>query len=604
MPSFDNPFTVQSPEDLPAEEVVALFVPVFGDFPKVPRMGHVFLHGPRGSGKSMIFRYLQPDCQLLVNGKSRLSDLEHYSVYVPLKNCDLKITELRRLEGQHASVILNEHFMVLYIATKAFASLSTGALDNLSNGDVNATRSYCESTFVSLLRRCGLSDGDVSFEGCATARGYILRLQEICERLFGEVRSYLRKLAFTKEPMPFNGPLCGYLDFLLPALKALNALPFMPGPDKPVFLLVDDADNLNLTQTKILNSWVSSRTSSVISIKVSTQMQYKTYHTVTGQTIDTPHDYSEVNISTVYTAGGKAKYRERVGEVVSKRLKLFSISASPEEFFPCDDEQEARIREIADKYKLQWEESGRGYRPVDDAYRYARPDYIRSLAGPAKSSYTYSYAGFDQLVHISSGVIRYFLEAAAQMYSTVRSHESTYKVGRIPPGIQNDVVRDQANAFLFEDLEKIRDDAAEEAPEEAVVSGLHRLIRSLGGLFREILLSSRSERRVFSVAFLDAPSERLREAFKLGIRYGYFHVSTIGNKEGTGRTRLYILSRRLAPLFTLDPTSFAGYLFMRSSLLENALQQDPDSFLRTMEKRIRGPGADDVLEERQLKLFD
>ncbi len=70
-PALSNPFTVQTPEDIPAEEAYGLFVPVFGDFPKIPGTGHVFVNGPRGCGKSMIFRYLQPDCQLIAKNTAR-----------------------------------------------------------------------------------------------------------------------------------------------------------------------------------------------------------------------------------------------------------------------------------------------------------------------------------------------------------------------------------------------------------------------------------------------------------------------------------------------------------------------------------------------------
>ncbi len=166
------------------------------------------------------------------------------------------------------------------------------------------------------------------------------------------------------------------------------------------------------------------------------------------------------------------------------------------------------------------------------------------------------------------------------------------------------VLRRQAEEFLFDDLEKLRDDESTDASDEAVVTRLNRLVRSLGGVFRHILLSDRSERRVFSIAFVDEPSSELRQALDLGKRYGYFHESTIGNKDGTGRTRLYILSRRLAPLFNLDPTSFAGYLFVRGSLLDEAMA-NPDVFVRAMEKRISRPSQDeDALEERQLSLLE
>ena len=62
-----NPFSVQTPEDISAKEAYDLFVDVFTDFYQIPNQGHTFVHGPRGSGKSMMFRYMMPDCQALKN---------------------------------------------------------------------------------------------------------------------------------------------------------------------------------------------------------------------------------------------------------------------------------------------------------------------------------------------------------------------------------------------------------------------------------------------------------------------------------------------------------------------------------------------------------
>jgi hypothetical protein len=602
MDSLVNPFTVQTPEDIPAKEVLALFVDVFTDFPKILGDGHVFLNGPRGSGKSMILRYLQPDCQLLHKPASQLKELEFFAAYAPLKNCDLKLTELRRLEGQHASVILNEHFMVMYIAVKTFASLAELMCSDTDPAHLAAAQAYGADVFWGLLAKCGYDKPVKAFSECHSVGECCRVIADTCESLFHEVISYLRHLDFRKEVLPFYGPLCGYLDMLCPLLKTLGRLPFMPGPGKPIYLLIDDADNLNVTQTRILNSWVSSRTSRFVSIKIATQMHYRTFRTVTGQTIDTPHDYTEVNISTVYTSS-KRRYKERVREIVRNRLRYCGIvDTDPEDFFPPDAVQEQKVQAIAERHRRAWSESGRGYRPDDDALRYARPDYMKELAGTTSS--TYSYSGFEQLVHVSSGIIRYFLEAAAEMFSEMQAEYRGAPIASIRPEIQNRVVRKQADEFLFDDLEKLRDDESADSPDEAIVTRLNSLVRALGGVFWQILLSNRSERRVFSVALSDDPSGELREVLRLGMRYGYFHESSIGNKEGTGRTRLYILSRRLAPHFNLDPTSFAGYFFLKSSQLVEAMR-NPETFIRGMEKRIYNPsGSAESLEERQLKLFE
>jgi hypothetical protein len=234
MPSFDNPFTVQTPEAVPAKEAVELFVPMFGDFQKVTHPGHIFLHGPRGSGKSMIFRYMQPDCQMLLKGVDKIHSIDYLAVYVPLKNCDLKITELARLEGQHASVILNEHFMVMYIATKIAANLLELPFGDQSPAAISETQSVYQEFFLAPLVSMGHKAPALP-EG-ATVRKYFESLRTITETLYTDVTTYLRRIAFSEVAVPFNGPLCGYLDFLLPLLDAIRQLSYMPKGHPPFFV--------------------------------------------------------------------------------------------------------------------------------------------------------------------------------------------------------------------------------------------------------------------------------------------------------------------------------------------------------------------------------
>jgi len=594
---MDNPFTVTTPEGMSAEDVVQLFVPVFSDFPKIPRPGHVFLHGPRGSGKSMMFRYLQPDCQCLAN-KKVLKDLPFYSIYVPVKNTYLNLTELRRLEDQHGSTVLNEHFMTMFIADKTFDFLAKQSFLKSDEIVLDNTKKFATEIFLNLLKDCGWTEEDeYSFE-TTTVQSCFETISDICNRLYKQILTYLKQLSFRVDAVTYSGPLCGYLDFLYPLFCELKKLPFMP--DGVIYLLIDDADNLNLTQTKVLNSWVASRTSSNVSIKISTQFQYKTYRTITNHTIDTPHDYAEVNISTIYTASRKDMYRERVGNIINKRLTLAKINATHEEFFPPDEKQEKKIREIEKEILKNWDKEGRGSRPGDDVTRYARPDYMKSLAGTRKSSYNYSYAGFNQLVNISSGIVRHFLEAAALMYGEVQARAGGKPIRYIPPAIQTKVIRSLSDDFFFLEFEKKQEDQDIEETEKDSFKALRNLIEALGGTFRHILLSDRSERRVFSIAFSDSPSEEIQNVLKLGQRLGYFHVSAIGNKEGTGRTQLYVLSRMLAPHYNLDPNSFAGYLFVTSDRIYEALHK-PATLLR----RIGKDGLAQTFEEpRQLIMFE
>ncbi len=593
---FLNPFAVQTPEDIEAADVVSLFVEEFTDFHKIPKIGHTFLNGSRGSGKSMIFRYLEPDCQCIALKKA-VNKLPFLGIYVPIKNTDLKLTELARLENMNANLILNEHFMTAYIAIKVLSALKKApVVDDSDRSFAAALKDFCARTFLKLLRRAGWHEPPPDVPESSGFYDCLDIMIDLLERIYYEVIAYLRQVAFADSPISYSGPLFGYLDFLSPVINGLKKLPFMP--KGPIFLMIDDADNLNLTQTMILNSWVSYRTSAEISLKISTQMNYKTFRTFSNHRIDTPHDYSEVNFADIYTSQ-KNRYRERVWEIIKKRLAVHKIDVSPEDFFPRDKEQEEKIQQIANDLRAKWETEGRGNRPSDDVLRYARPTFMASLAGASKSAASYSYAGFEQLTHISSGVVRFFLEPASLMFGAQRSRNKRKPVTFISPSIQNSIITEQAEHFLVSEFDKIIKDEVCQGVEPNLLKKLRNIIHALGGVFRYILLSDASERRVFSIAFSDGPDDEVRQVLDLGYRYGYFHRATIGNKEGTGRTLLYILSRRLAPFFKLDPTSFAGYKFVTNAVIREAMA-NPKSFLNKMESRR----IEEYLNDPQRNLFE
>lgn len=600
-----NPFSVKTPEDLEAAEALRLFVDVFTDFYKIREPGHSMLNGPRGSGKSMMFRFLQPDCQLLARN-STFQDLPFLGVLVSIKNTDLKLTELQRLEDRHAAAVLNEHFLCMYVASRVFLTLSRAPIEggSVARKEVGEVLRH---QFYGVLERSGWQRGrreSKDPDSTSDASHLFNAAKALCDRLYAEVINYVKRLAFEATSLPpYTGALCGYLDFLYPLLEALREMSFMP--KKPIYLLMDDADYLNLSQTMVLNSWISTRTGRTVSLKVSTQLKYKTYSTLGGMRISSPHDYSEVNISDIYTSH-RGKYLGRVEEIVRKRLLLAGFEKSPREFFPRDEEQEGRIATIEEQLRADWPQKGRGFRASDDVVRYARPIFISRLKGRRKAGSTYSYAGFEQLVHISSGLIRYFLEPAALMYSEEEALAGGGEVGFIRPRIQNEVIRAVADELMMSEFDRIfADDQIDLGPgtgevdRELMKQSLHNLIKSLGGVFHQKLLSQDSERRVFSVAFSDRPDPDLMQVFQLGIEFGYFQRSSIGNKDGTGRTPLYVLTRRLAPHFTLDPTGFAGYLFVTNERMWEAVR-DPNAFLRKVKKR----GVKHMFEERQLRLFD
>jgi len=573
---INNPFSVVSPEALSPKDIANLFVDVFTDFPRVQDIGHTFIHGARGSGKSMLLRYLEPAVQIEAKQVENILGLKYLAIHVPIKKESLNVTELARLD-RTPSLFFSEHMMLMHICNRVFNALASISDDK---NDTVELRDIYEKTFCFLLKLSGGTPEEIGqpIDDYSVKQLFEL-MGSICITEFHKATQYLKRLSLTNDSVPYSGALCGYLDFFIPIVEKLHSLKFLP--NAPIFLMVDDADNLSLEMQEVLNSWVSCRTTDYLCLKVTTQRGYKTYRTPDGKIVESPHDYHDVYIDTVYTSKNRQHhYYNRIEEIVKKRLKLAGIHSSPTQFFPVNEKQGSQInaikRELIEKHNKG---EGKGYRSSDDSTRYARPEYMRRLAGKSKSSFTYSYAGFRSLVDLSSGTIRHFLEPVANMFSTFVSQtkpSTVSDVTDIPVAIQDKEIMDWSKSFLLEEFDKIK--ASEKSSSNSIK--LFNLLQAIGGVFRERLLDKdASERRYISIMVSGAMSDELAEIFQLGVQWGYLQKSTIGAKEKVGRRDQYVLSRRLAPVFKLDPSGYAAYLSVTSSALELACS-NPVKFIK------------------------
>lgn len=564
-----NPFSVKTPESLSSNDIVDLFVDVYNDFSSIQDAGHTFVHGARGTGKSMMLRYLEPQVQLIAGKADCLENLPFLAVHVPIKVAVLNLPEMDRLHGLAYSSMA-EHMLLMHISSRIFSTLSN--LDSLAEEELTRIR----DALLELLTEAG-SSADISLVN--NCLGFV----SLFDAEFRKCIQYIRRLAFSSEPVGYDGALCGFSDFLIPLVKRLRSLKSFP--TGPVFIMLDDADNLSLEMQQIINSWVACRTTKDLCLKISTQMRYRTWRTTSGQLIEAPHDYSEVNINTIYTSDIE-NYRSRVESIVRKRLTVAGIGSTPYDFFPVNTDQEEAIALIGKELSARWNQGeGRGHRASDDVVRYARPNYMKQLYD-ARSSATYSYAGFKNLVDLSSGIVRWFLEPAARMYNEAVSSDEP--LDHIGVGTQDKVIRSWSEDFLLSEFEKLRDDESTQdsnfEASNSEVDKLYTLICSLGALFRERLLDdSLSERRIFSIMIKPSVPPDIRSVLRLGIEWGYFHESTIGSKEGLGRNRLIILSRRLAAYFKLDPSGYAGYVQVTEDDLRLACDNTA-AFLRSRGK--------------------
>lgn len=568
-----NPFSVKTPETLKPKDIASLFVDVFSDFPRLLDPEHTFLHGARGTGKSMMLRYLEPQVQIAANKVKTASELPYYAVHIPIKSPSYALSELERLDGA-PYWLLAEHFMICNVALRVLHSIKS-----VSETIEDINKKEFEALYLEFLDITSQKD-DVSTLG--SSRDAIFFLDSMRAILNGErsnAKKYMAQLTFSQELHPYKNALFGYEDFFLPFIRSIKSLQITP--DAPIFLMIDDADNLPLRMQKILNNWVSYRTTNDVCLKISTQQRYRTWRTMQGVLIERAHDFSEINISAVYTSKHSSHYYDRVEKIVRRRLEIGQVECDdPLVFFPENEEQKKKIERIKKRLSEAWEKGdGVSSRKSDDLTRYTVSEYMKELTKFKKTN-TYSYAGFKSLVDISSGMIRYFLEPASRMYAEVIATGNYTDITHIPNKIQDQVIYRWSEEYVLEEFEKLRqDENTEHVEARNKVDKLRNLISALGQCFQRKLLSDDSERRFLSFMITRPLSPDVQDVIDLAVEWGYLNIKSIARKEGAGRNILYTLNRRLAPYFKLDPSGYAAHMSLTPEHLNIAIK-DPQKFIR------------------------
>ena len=561
------------------------------DFPRLKELGNTFIHGARGTGKSMLLRSLEPRVMILQEKAAHLKDLPFVAVHVPLRTTDFGAPEFNRFKGYAVNAI-GEHLLTMHIVLRVAQLLNSFSAE-ISQASALAFRDRFESLFR-------IAGGSVAQETEVTPLGTgspFREVAEICEKDIFEVRQYLVRKPFRSADPDYIGALAGFLDLLVPLAREVKSLDGLP--NVPLFVMLDDADNLPIPLQRVLNSWVSTRSTGDICLKVTTQLAYATMRTLDNRIIESPHDYAEVNLTALYTASFDT-YSRRIEEIVTKRLQNAEIKSTVDEFFPFDVGQQERLKTIADEIRAEHLEkelvssTQQGSSRVrDEIRRYTTPRFMREIAGSSRSAHTYSYAGFRSLVDLSSGVVRWFLEPASRMYDRVISEglETRNSVSEIPVSIQDAVLKDWSGEFLepltrqtteisdtLLDLSEGIETLHADGHETILYEKLRNLIEGLGRLFRGKLLDPDArEQRVFSVVLRDRPKPELERVMNLGVRLGYLQRSDNAAKEALGGRRpRYILARRLGPHYKLDISGYAAHLSIMSKDLEVAMKNPAD----------------------------
>jgi hypothetical protein len=253
MMSLVNPFIYSTPDQIKdPHQAIELFVDVFKDFYLIESIGNTFIYGPRGSGKSMMFRIMKPDCQKIKINKP-LNDLNYYAIYVPIKDKALDIEDLSYLK--HGENALNEHLLTTYFSISVFKCLEEEDYSEYSSSNKDIHDFY-NNSFKTLLVAAGYKGENIpDLQNSYSINDIFKAIRLILEQVQDNFITYIQRLSINPDDMCYSGELLFYKNFLAPIIDLIAKFSFVP-QNKPIYILVDDANWLNYTQTKLLNSWV------------------------------------------------------------------------------------------------------------------------------------------------------------------------------------------------------------------------------------------------------------------------------------------------------------------------------------------------------------
>lgn len=563
-----NPFELVTASKLSAEDAVSLWCDDYR-LPRVSSKESCFINGNRGTGKSMLFRILQYDCQKLL--KPETSDEPDFlSVYFSVRDSELVVEEFSLFQEDSQRNILSESHLALLILKQLFLLLQKHP--ELIGEDV-------QIEFIDIIQKNIRN----AFQFCtpdapSLTTNFDSLLPEVLECLEVERTRIVHYVGLRfYEHTRFDGPLFLFDTLLSPLANFLRER-----LNKTLYVLVDDGDDLPESHTIVLNTWIARRNPSVV-FKVSTMFGYKTYQTRGRSAIQHPHDFTQYDINTRYLSDKNEDYIDLIRKITIKRLEKSGIFVEPEVFFPEDEKQKQKLKDLEGILTSEYSKKYQARSVNDYVYRHLTSEYIKRVLLKGRSTHTYSYSGFKVLATLSSGMVRDFIicaqkmfdQASKQMLDQKRTNKDVVK--RIPPSIQTAVVKTHADNLLAEVSEATQKRFSTSSTQDWL--RVSRCIAGLANLFKAKMLSDDSERRVFSFAFQDEPPERVERLLELAISEGYLMKGFISRKEGTGRRTLYVLTRRLAPAFNLDVTAYAGYMSVTSTRIWNLMEHGPEQIL-------------------------
>lgn len=438
-----NPFSVDRVEDWRVEErpenyikIATLFSPP--DFmnkledPAITKA--IFIIGGRGCGKSHILRRMaiQSEIEALEaksNRKLRVADFEkkYFGVYIktdcfsPLSKEGITYLKKEQLE------VLFEHLFNIEVAKAIIEGIQFLPTYFEDSSFVNETI-ICKKIETYLKWNCGSINHFSDLLECLNNQAK--QITELVKNFpfDDDFKKYSSKLHFTQTPnfiIEIYSTICNEIGLL---------------KNKSLILLLDEYESLDENQQRVINQIIKGRR---LTLRIAVKVRgIKTLHTKTNERLDEIHDYVPIDLHFKLDRENRPRYKHLLKEIFENRLGQEDEHGgykekAPEKLLPAptfkdegltNEEIENELLDLKDSLKKSKEIKNPDNYWKNFKGHYKEAAIFRVLKNKGKDKL---YAGFNEYVSLSSGIIRLFIWLCRETF-TVAYQEKVDVLNGVP----------------------------------------------------------------------------------------------------------------------------------------------------------------------------
>lgn len=433
-----NPFSVDRVEGWRPDEYPENYIKIATSFSPPDFMSKledhsitkaIFIVGGRGSGKSHILRkmaiqsaieYIKHEPKKLKLDSHDIKSIAFCGIYIktdcfsPLTKNNITYLDEKQLE------VLFEHLFNLE-SSKAIIEGIRYLIDNCEVGTLLSEVSAC-SDIETYLRNLNWQIPSInSFDD-------ILRC---LENQISQVRTLPKKIIFEgAEKFTKDMHFTSTPDFILKIYDCIRQNSDIL-KDKPLMLLLDEYESLDENQQRLINQVIKGRK---LTLRIASKVRgIKTLNTKTSENLEEIHDYDYEDLHFKLDQQNRPKYKTLAKKVFENRLGLeneyvYKIQ-DPKILLPVPTlADEGLTKEDVEKEFIKIKESIR-----QSKKRGNKEKYDKNFEGHYKEAAIYRalrdkggkklYAGFDEYVSLSSGIMRLFIWLCREAFDLSRQHK-------------------------------------------------------------------------------------------------------------------------------------------------------------------------------------